>query len=136
MQRKVRARQVVNAVNLSTALGLLVARLGGAQLARGPDGLVLGHGYRRRFPGAAAFTVGNVILTRHDAGYLLARPRLLHHESRHCDQWACWAGLPFLLGYAGAVGWSYLRTGTPALGNTFERRAGLVDGGYLPQPPG
>lgn len=130
-----RARQVVNAINLSTLLGLTVARFGGARLTRGPDGLVLGHGYRRGFPKAAAFTMGNVILTKHDDGYLLARPHLLHHESRHSDQWACWVGLPFLVAYGVAVGWSYLRTGTPALGNVFERRAGLVDGGYLPRPP-
>jgi hypothetical protein len=135
VEGKVRARQVVNAINLSTLLGLTVARIGGAHLARGPDGLVLGHGYRRGFPKAAAFTMGNVILTKHDDGYLLARPHLLHHESRHSDQWACWVGLPFLIAYVVAVGWSYLRTRTPALGNVFERRAGLVDGGYLPRPP-
>lgn len=136
MRRSLRARQVANAVNLSTVLGLAVARLGGARTSRGPDGLVLGHGYRRRFPKAAAFTVGNVILTKHDDGYLLARPRLLHHESRHSDQWACWVGLPFLPAYAVAAAWSYLRTGSPALGNVFERRAGLVDGGYVVREPG
>lgn len=134
MERTVRARQVANAVNLSTLLGLLAARLGGARLERGPYGLVLGHGYRRRFPKAAAFTVGNVILTKHPPGYLGARPALLHHESRHSDQWACWLGLPFLLAYGVAVVWSYVRTGTPALGNVFERRAGLVDGGYVKRP--
>lgn len=135
MHGKLRARQVVNALNLSTLLGITVARVGGARLSRGPDGLVLGHGYRRGLPKAAAFTVGNVIVTKHPPGYLSSRPALLRHESRHSDQWACWVGLPFMLAYVVAVGWSFLRTGTPALGNTFECRAGLVDGGYLPRRP-
>ncbi len=133
LPRKIRARQVVNAVNLSTLLGLVAARAGGARLEPGPDGLVLAHGYRHRLPRAAAFTVGNVIITKHPAGYLTGRPALLRHEGRHSDQWACWVGLPFLAAYGVAAGWSKLRTGSPALGNTFERRAGLVDGGYLPE---
>lgn len=129
---KIKARQVANAVNLSTLLGLAISRAGGARLEQGPDGLILAHGYRRRLPKAAAFTVGNVIITKHAPGYLVGRPGLLRHEARHSDQWACWVGLPFLVGYAAAAGWSHVRTGSPALGNAFERRAGLVDGGYLP----
>ncbi len=131
LRGKIRARQVANAANLSTLLGLAAARVGGARLEPGPDGLVLAHGYRRQLPRAAAFTVGNVIITKHTAGYFTERPALLRHEARHSDQWACWVGVPFLLAYGMAAGWSKLRTGSPALGNTFERRAGLVDGGYL-----
>jgi hypothetical protein len=133
VEGRLKARQIANAANLSTLLGLGVAKLGGARLSRGPDGLVLGHGYRRALPRAAAFTLGNVVLTKHQAGYLSSRPALLRHEARHADQWACWVGLPFLVGYAVAAGWSYLRTGSHALGNSFEQRAGLVDGGYLPR---
>jgi hypothetical protein len=125
---------VVNWVTLGTPLGLGLARAGRASVTPGPDGLLLAHGWRFRRPRASAFTVGNVILTRHPPGYLQDRPSLLRHEAHHAGQWACWAGLPFLLGYGVAAGWSLLRTGSPALGNAFERRAGLVDGGYLPQP--
>ena len=133
MEGRLKARQVANAANLSTLLGLGVAKLGGARLSRGPDGLVLGHGYHRALPRAAAFTLGNVVLTKHPPGYLSNRSELLRHEARHADQWACWVGLPFLVGYAVAAGWSYVRTGSPALGNPFEQRAGLVEGGYLPR---
>jgi hypothetical protein len=36
--------------------------------------------------------------------------------------------------YGVAAGWSWLRTGDVASRNVFERRAGLVDGGYREQP--
>lgn len=121
-------------MTLGTPLGLALAGLGGAHVARGPEGLLLAHGWRYRHPRAAAFTVGSVILTRHPEGYLPTHPALLRHEARHAGQWACWLGLPFLVGYGAAAGWSYLRTGSAALSNPFERRAGLADGGYLPRP--
>jgi hypothetical protein len=132
MRAGLRARQVANAVNLSTPAGLLLARWGHSSLRTGPDGLILAHDWCRRWPRAAAFTVGNVIITRHPEEWLLSRPALLRHEARHADQWACWLGLPFLAGYAVASAWSLARTGSPALGNPFERRAGLADGGYRP----
>ena len=47
-----RVRQVVNVVNLSTPLGLLVALVGGSRFRRGPDGLLLGTGFRIPVRGA------------------------------------------------------------------------------------
>ncbi|MGB7449271.1 MAG: hypothetical protein WA892_09105 [Ornithinimicrobium sp.] len=41
-----RWRQVANAVNLSTALGLGLAGLGGARVTLGPGGLLLAERYR------------------------------------------------------------------------------------------
>lgn len=130
----VAVRRVVNALTLATPLGLIVARAGRATPRPGPDGLTLATGYRPPWPRAAAFTVGNVVVTRLDAAALAAHPALLGHEARHASQWACWLGLPFLPAYLAASAWSWLRTGDPASRNAFERRAGLAAGGYRERP--
>ena len=132
LARRDRIRRLGNAVNLSTALGLAVARLGRASVRPGPRGLLLAEGYRLPFPVAGAFTVGDVLLTagrwdRH-------RPGLLEHEERHSWQWFWCAGLPFLPAYGVAMAWSVLRTGDRAAANAFERGAGLVRGGYRELP--
>ena len=130
-----RMRAVWNMANLSTPLGLLVAAATGTKLVRGPDGLILGFGYRPRLPKAGAFTVGNVVLFRAGMHDVVARPRLVAHEARHASQYALCLGLPFLPLYAAAAAWSLLRAGHPALRNVFEVRAGLADGGYpVPGP--
>ena len=129
VRRALRVRQVANWANLSTPLGLLVARLGRARTGAGPDGLVLAHGYRLRLPSAPAFTVGNVVLTRVD-DVLARRPRLLVHESRHATQYAVCLGPLLIPLYGLAALWSWLRAGDPATYNVFERLAGLEDGGY------
>jgi hypothetical protein len=125
-----RVRQVVNLVNGSTLLGLGVAAVGRARMSRGPRGLLLATGFRIGFPPASAFTIGDVVLSRHDLDWLLARPGLLAHEERHCWQYVACLGLPMLPLYALAAGYSYLRGGDPASHNVFERAAGLADGGY------
>jgi hypothetical protein len=125
-----RLRQVANWLNLSTPLGLLVARLARARTEDGPEGLVLARGSRLRVPAAPAFTVGNVVLIRVDDTVLARRPRLLVHESRHATQYAFCAGPLLIPLYGLAAVWSWLRVGDPATGNVFERRAGLADGGY------
>lgn len=135
--RRTRLRQVVNAVTLSTPLGLALARMGGATVVRGPDGLLLALDYSAPVPAphAPAVTVGDVVLLRMSSAELAARPRLLAHEGRHAGQWACWLGpVGFLPAYLLASGWSWLRCRDFALRNTFEVRAGLMDGGYL-RPP-
>lgn len=123
-------RVVLNLVNLSTPFGLLVALLGGCRLNRLPRGLVLATGYRYAVPRAVAFTVGNVVLSRHDADRILSRPALLAHEERHTWQYAALLGLPLLPLYLLAAGWSWLATGSIAAHNPFERWAGLESGGY------
>jgi hypothetical protein len=123
-------KSVVNVVNGSTPLGLLVAAAGRARLSRGPRGLVLATGYAYRFPPAGAFTVGNVVLTRHELGWWDDRARVLAHEERHTWQYAASLGLPMLPLYAAAAAWSYLRGGDWSTYNVFETRAGLADGGY------
>lgn len=123
-------RRAANAVNGSTLLGLFAALLTGARLRAGPRGLLLATGSRLRLPGAAAITLGDVVLTRHDEPWLHARPRLLAHEERHAWQYVACLGLPLLPLYAAAAGWSWLRGGDAAVHNPFERLAGLADGGY------
>lgn len=125
-----RLKAVLNVVNGSTLLGLGVAAAGRARLGRGPRGLVLATSYRWSFPRAAAFTVGNVVLTRHDAGWLAERPRLLRHEEQHSRQYAWTLGLPMLPLYAAAAAWSWMRGGDHSTHNVFETAAGLADGGY------
>lgn len=125
-----RLRTVVNWINLSTLLGLLVARLGGATVVRRGRGTWVASNYRYRFPVAGAFTVGSVILSRHDIDWLRGRPALLRHEDRHCTQYAFCLGPVMLPLYFLAVGVSYLLAGDHATYNPFERLAGLVDGGY------
>lgn len=130
-----RARQVVNVINLSTPLGLIIAKLAGARLTKGPDGLLLGYGYRLGVPRNSAFTVGNVVLLRGDETVLQRRPTLLAHEARHASQYAICVGPVMWPLYGLAAGWSWVRTGDPASRNVFERRAGLADGGYQERPP-
>ncbi|MBZ2197485.1 hypothetical protein [Occultella gossypii] len=134
--RHPRMRHVANWVNLSTVLGLGVAMAGGARIRRGPQLLYLAERYRWRFPNGSAFTVGDVVITRHDIGKLTAnRPTLLQHEERHSRQWMACLGLPFIPLYLLSMGWSWLRTGDRAARCFFERDAGLATGGYADVPP-
>ncbi len=123
-------RLVVNLLNLSTLLGLLVALVGGARLSRGPRGLLLATSYRLAFPRNPAMTVGNVIISKYDAADLVARQRLLNHEERHSWQWMLCLGLPMLPLYLLASAYSWVRGGDVGVHNIFERAAGLADGGY------
>jgi hypothetical protein len=125
-----RVRQLVNATNGSTALGLVVGVAGGVRWARGPRGLVLGTGYRFRLPAAHAFTIGDVVLTKNPQRWWEGRRRLLAHEERHTWQYAVTLGLPMLPMYGVAAAWSFLRGGDWSTYNPFEVRAGLADGGY------
>jgi hypothetical protein len=128
-------RLIGNLVNLTTPAGLLVAAVGGARLRRGPRGLLIGEGYRLRFPVAGAFTIGNVITTPGSWDDLLRRnPRLFEHEERHTWQYLYCLGLPFYLAYGACLAWSMLRTGDQAARNFFERQADLAAGGYRDVP--
>src|SRR6478672_12246200 len=74
-------RLVGNVINLTTLLGLGLGAAGGARFRRGPRGLILGEGYRYRFPVAGAFTIGNVSTTARTWDDLLGDlPTLLRHE--------------------------------------------------------
>lgn len=124
-----------NLLNLSTLAGLAVSSVGGCSLRPGPYGLLLAEGYRFGFPTGGAFTVGDVVITaRSIADLQRSFPRLLEHEERHSWQYLVCLGLPFLIAYAVALGYSVLRTGDRAARNVFERHAGLEAGGYQDLP--
>jgi hypothetical protein len=125
-----RLKTVVNILNLSTPLGVLIAACGRSRFRRGPRGLILASDYRLPLPAARAFTVGNVVASPKPAAFLDERPALLAHEERHSWQYVACLGLPMLPLYFLAAGWSYLRTGDLGVHNPFERLAGLADGGY------
>lgn len=124
---------MVNWINLSTLLGLLIARIGGTSRRSRGRGTYVCTGYRFGFPVAGAFTVGSVIITKHDADWIESRPLLLRHEDRHCTQYAILLGPVMLPLYFVSVGISYLLAGDHSSYNPFERLAGLDDGGY-PRP--
>lgn len=107
-----------------------MARIGRADLRAGERGTVIATGYAHGFPVASAFTVGSVIITRHPADWLDARPRLLVHEERHTWQYAACLGLPLVPLYLASMAYSQWRTGDRAAANPFERLAGLADGAY------
>jgi len=96
------------------------------------DGLLTGTGYRLRVPPAPAFTVGNVIITRH--AELAADSGLFRHEARHSTQYAWCGGLLMLPLYFTAAGVSWLLCGDVGPWNVFERGAGLAEGGYADRP--
>ncbi len=125
-----RLRLVLNWANLSTPLGLIVARVGGARPWRFRRGTILAAGYRLRFPVAAAFTIGNVIISRHDRRWLEAHPALLAHEDRHCTQYSFCVGVLMLPLYVAAAAFSWAIAGNHYAYNPFERLACLIDGGY------
>ncbi|MCP2340795.1 hypothetical protein [Actinomadura rupiterrae] len=133
-----RLRRIANWANLSTPLGLLLARAGTrprAAPARGPEGLLLAGGYRLPVPAAPAFTMGNVVIARGDAAGLAADPPLLAHEARHATQYAWCLGPVMLVPYLACAGVSLVVCGDAASYNPFERLAGLSDGGYERRPP-
>jgi hypothetical protein len=124
-----------NFVNLSTPVGLVVAKIGRAKIKRGPRGLFFGEHYRLNFPIAGAFTIGNVITTTTTWDQMLRRyPFLIKHEEAHTWQYFYCLGLPYYIPYVICMGWSVLRTGDRAARNFFERQAGLATGGYRDYP--
>ena len=125
-----RVRTVVNWVNLSTPLGLRVARAGGARLERRGRGTWIAGGYRWGFPRAGAFTLGSTVISTSSLGALRSRQVLLRHEDRHCSQYAWCLGPLMLVPYAVAAGASWVLAGDHSAYNPFERLAGLADGGY------
>ena len=123
-------RAVVNWINLTTPLGLLLARLGRAEPRRGPMWLWVADRYRGPAPKAGAFMVQRGARPGRAVGRPdPAQPGLLEHEKTHAEQWAR-LGLFFLPGYLAAIAWSRLRTGTNHGANLFEVRADLLKGGY------
>jgi hypothetical protein len=101
-------------------------------VTRAAGGLLTGTGYRLPVPPAPAFTMGNVIITRH--AELAVDSSLFRHEARHSTQYAWCGGLLMLPLYFTAAGVSWLLCGDVGSWNVFERAAGLAEGGYADRP--
>src|ERR1700733_5408379 len=132
MRARHRGRLAVTRANGATLAGVGVALAGRARVARAADGLLTGTGYRLPVPPAPAFTMGNVIITRHDE--LVADSSLCRHEARHSTQYAWCGGLLLLPLYFTAAGASWLLCGDFGSWNVFERGAGVADGGDPDRP--
>jgi hypothetical protein len=135
MDRRQRIRAAVNWINLMTPLGLAVTKAGRGTISRGPGGVYVGSGYRLPVPVAGAFTIGNVISTKHGPEYLLGpgREAIFEHELRHSVQSAILGPL-FLPAYFAAAGYSWLVSADWGGRNLFEQWAGLESGNYTRRP--
>jgi len=118
---------LLNTFNLTTPGGWVLARVAGCEVRRREPGWEA-TGYGWRFPHAGAFTVGSVVISRTPLVDLV-----WEHECAHMRQYALLGPL-FLPGYALAAAYSLWRTGDWWSRNVFERRAGLVAGGYVENP--
>ncbi|GAA4889825.1 hypothetical protein GCM10025789_02840 [Tessaracoccus lubricantis] len=124
-------RNVANAVNLSSVLGLVLGVAGRGRLRRRGHLLVF-ENVRLSFINASAMTVGDVVLVPGRTIEEVERrvPDLMAHEEAHAWQYAYCLGLPFIPLYALAAGWSMFRSGDRATANHFEVQADLLKGGY------
>lgn len=118
---------VANTVNLTTPVGLGIAKAAGCRISR-RGSCWQATGYAWPLPVAAGFTVGCVVISRQPLSEVV-----WEHEMVHVRQYA-WLGPALWPAYLLAAGWSYLRTGDWWSRNVFERRAGLRAGGYRERP--
>ncbi len=118
---------LLNLVNLTTPCGWAFARAAGCDVRRRGTGWEA-TGYRWRFPRAGAFTLGCVVISR-----TTLPERVWNHERVHMRQYAL-LGPVFWPAYVLAAAYSVWRTGDWWSRNVFERRAGLVAGGYRENP--
>ena len=125
-------RNLANALNGSTALGLMLGAVGRGR-PRKVGHLIVFDGVRLPWVTASAMTVGSVVLIMgRSLEEISARvPTLLDHEDEHAWQYAYCFGLPFLPLYFAAMTWSMVRTKDRAAANFFKIQAGLETGGYL-----
>jgi hypothetical protein len=131
-----RARTLLTALNGTTLVGLAIAKLTGATIRRGRDGVLIAENYARTIPRNTCFTVGSVIITKRTAEWLLHEKRsaLFDHESRHVSQYAVLGPL-FWPAYYLCCGYSYAMTGSYGCRNALEKHAGLHAGGYPTDVP-
>jgi len=132
-------RQRLNRFNLSTPLGLLIAKIFGGKTIQLENGLYMNYGRKGKYQKAEVITVGDVLLVTFNKDcphcqqkdlYKLS-PKLLRHELKHSEQYAKFGGIIFLALYLFASIKSYIQYKNIWQGNIYEIQAGLEDGGYI-----
>jgi hypothetical protein len=131
-------RRILNKINLSTYLGLLIAKIFGGQTVKLDNGLYMNYGRKGKYQKADVVTVGDVFLVKFDKDCIHCQQRnlyilsdnLLRHETKHSEQYAI-LGLFFIPLYILASIKSYIIYRNFWQGNIFEIRAGLEDGNYI-----
>ena len=121
-----RKRHVLNNLNLSTFLGLLISKIIGGTTIQLDNLMYINYGRKGKYQKAGAITIGDVIL---------AKKRLsnsvIKHEVIHAEQFAKFGGLVFLALYLFASIKSFIIYKNVWQGNIYEIQAGLEDGEYI-----
>ena len=130
-------RHTINSASGITLLGLILGTLTrGRPHWHREHGILIFHNCHLRWPLAAAITLGDTVLVLSPpvrwATVADIPPQLLAHEARHASQFALLLGFPYLPIYWLACVYSWVITGDHWSRNPFEVRAGLPDGGYVP----
>jgi hypothetical protein len=132
-------RQKLNKLNLSTPLGLLIAKIIGGTTIQKENGIYLNYGRKGKYIKADAMAIGDVVLVKQVKGCKLCESgsphdlsdSLLRHELIHSEQYAKFGGIIFLALYLLYSIKSFLIYKNTWQDNIFEIQAGLEDGGYI-----
>lgn len=132
-------RHRLNRLNLSTPLGLLIAKIIGGTTIHYKNKIYINYGRKGKYIKANAITIGDVILAKKAKGCKLCESgnphdlsnAILRHELKHSEQFAKFGGIIFLALYLFASIKSYIIYKNVWQGNIYEIQAGLEDGGYI-----
>jgi hypothetical protein len=132
-------RHVLNNFNLSTFLGLLIAKIIGGTTIQLDNNIYINYGRKGKYLKAWAITIGDVVLAKKDKNCEKCKSgkphdlsqRILRHELKHSEQFAKFGGVIFLALYLFASIKSFIIYKNVWQGNIYEIQAGLEDGGYV-----
>lgn len=119
-------RHLLNNINLSTLLGLTIAYFLGGKIIQLDNQMYINYGRKGKYQKAGAITIGDVILAKRRLS-----DSVIRHETIHAEQFAKFAGIPFLALYSLASIKSFIIYRNRWQGNIYEIQAGLEDGEYL-----
>ena len=132
-------RHLINKLNLSTFLGLFLAKIFGGTTIQKENGIYLNYGRTGKYQKATIIAIGDVLLVKRDTHCKMCQQgnpydlsdSLLRHELKHSEQYAKFGGIFFILLYSIACLKSYIIYRNMWEGNIFEIQANLQDGGYI-----
>jgi hypothetical protein len=132
-------RHILNNFNLSTFLGLLIAKIIGGTTIQLDNHIYINYGRKGKYLKAWAITIGDVVLAKKDKNCDKCKSgkphdlsdRILRHELKHSEQFANFGGVIFLALYLFASIKSFIIYKNVWQGNIYEIQAGLQDGGYI-----